>query len=90
MVIMANLPYFVDIFDSRIIRRMICESMLSTKMQKLLQHCCLGEPDCLAGIMLLFNKLAHNMQARPWSLVSILVLLHGNELVVFVSNFYIQ
>ena len=26
-----------DIFDSRIIRRMICGSMLSTKMQKLLQ-----------------------------------------------------
>ena len=64
------------IFDSRIIRRMIRESMLSTKMQKLLQHCCLGEPDCLAGIMLLFNKLAHNMQARPWSLVLILALLH--------------
>ena len=37
------------IFDSRIICRMICESMLSTKMQKVLQHCCLGEPDCLAG-----------------------------------------
>ena len=42
------------IFDSRIICRMICESMLSTKMQKLLQCCCLGEPDCLTGIMLLF------------------------------------
>ena len=42
------------LFDSRIIRRMICESMLSTKIQKLLKHCCLGEPDCLAGIMLPF------------------------------------
>ena len=60
----------VAVFDSRIIRRIICESILSTKMQKLL-HC--TEPDCLAGIMLLFlNKLTHNMQARPWSLVSIL------------------
>ena len=37
------------------------------------------------------NKLTCNTQARPWSLVSILALLHDvyNKLVVFVSNFYI-
>ena len=40
--------------------------------------------------MLLFNKLAHNMQARPWSLVSIPALLYDNKLVVFASNFYVQ
>ena len=61
------------VFDSRIIRRMICESMLSTNAEITPMHCCLGEPDCLACIMLSSNRLAHNMQARPWSLVSILV-----------------
>ena len=40
------------LFDSRIIRRMICESMLSTNAEITPMHCCLGEPDCLAGIML--------------------------------------
>ena len=38
--------------------------------------------------MLLFNKLAHNMQVRPWSLVSIPALLYDNKLVVFASNYY--
>ena len=61
------------ICDSRIIRRMICESMLSTNAEITPMHCCLGEPGCLAGIMLFSNRLAHNMQARPWSLISILV-----------------
>ena len=35
-------------------------------------------------------RLAHNMQARPWSLVSVLALLQYNKLVVFVSNLYVQ
>ena len=43
------------VFDSRIIRRMMCESMLSTNAEVAPMHCCLGEPDCLACIMLLFQ-----------------------------------
>ena len=75
-----------QLFDSRIIRRMICESMLSTKMQRLLQRCCLGEPDCLAGIMLFFNKLAHNMQVRP--VVSCFNSLMYDKLVVWQLRWY--
>ena len=43
------------IFDSWIIRRMVCESMLSTNAEIAPMHCCHGEPDCLASIMLLFQ-----------------------------------
>ena len=70
------------VFDSRIIRRMICESMLSTKMQKLLQcTVALVNQTVLRALCSFFKQtgtpgLAHNMQARPWSLVSILALLH--------------
>ena len=48
-----------DLFDSRIIRRMMCESMLSTNAEITPMHCCLGEPDCLAGIILLFKTNWH-------------------------------
>ena len=63
-------------FNSWIIRRMICESMLSTKMQKLRQcTAALVNQTALRALCFLFlNKLTHNMQARPWSLVSILAL----------------
>ena len=44
----------------------------------------------LRALCFYFNKLAHNMQARPWALVSILALLHDNKLIVSVSNFYVQ
>ena len=47
--------YSFAIFDSPIIRRMMCESMPSTNAEIAPMHCCLGEPDCLAGIMLLFQ-----------------------------------
>ena len=47
-------PMFV-LFDSRIIRRMMCESTLSTNAEIAPMHCCRGEPGCLAGIMLLFQ-----------------------------------
>ena len=82
--------------DSRIIRRMICESMLSTKMQKLLQcTSALVNQTALRALCFFFKQTrAHNMQVRPWSLVSILALLYDvyiyNKLVVFVSNFYVQ
>ena len=55
-------------------------------------YCCLGEPDCLAGIMLLFKTDWQITCRHGRGLVSILVLLHDvyNKLVVFVSNFYVQ
>ena len=64
----------MDLFDSRIIRRMMCESMLSTNAEIAPMHCCLGEPDCLAGIMLLFQT--------DWAVVSvsILALLYKSQL----------
>ena len=44
---------------------MMCESMLSTNAGIAPMHCCLGEPDCLAGIMLLFQTdWVHNMRAQ--------------------------
>ena len=46
---------FTFIFDSQIICKMMCESMLSTNAEIAPMHCCLGEPDCLVGIMLLFQ-----------------------------------
>ena len=35
---------------------MMFESMLSTNVEIAPMHCCLGEPDCLVGIMLLFQR----------------------------------
>ena len=65
------------ISDSRIIRRIICESMLSTKMQKLLQcTVALVNSAALRALCFFLNKLAHNTQGRPWPLVSILALPH--------------
>ena len=62
------------ISDSRIIHRMMCESMSSTNAEIAPMHCCLGEPDCLVGLMLLFRQTgAHNMQARPLSLFQFLL-----------------
>ena len=52
-------PIAFLLFDSRIIRRMTCESMLSTNAEITPMHCCLGEPDCLAGIILLFKTNWH-------------------------------
>ena len=46
-------------FDSRIIRRMMCESVVSTNAKIAPMHCCLGEPDCLAGVMFLFHTNWH-------------------------------
>ena len=48
-----------NIFDSRIVHRMMCESMLSRNAEIPPMHCCLGEPDCLVGIMLLFQTNWH-------------------------------
>ena len=65
------------VFHSRIIRRMMCESMLSTNAEITPMHCCLCEPDCLAGIILLFKTnwhltcrdvrgLSFNSCSPPW------------------------
>ena len=77
------------IFDSRIIRMMICES---TKMQKLLQcTVALVNQTALQALCFFFKQtvtpgLAHNIQAWPWSLVSILALLHDQMYLISMSS----
>ena len=86
--------YWYPVFDSRIIHRMICESMLFTKMEKLPQcTVVLVNQTALWALCFFFNKVAHNLQA--WPVVSCFnscSRLHDiyNKLVVFVSNFYVQ
>ena len=43
------------IFDSWIIRRMMCDSMLLTNAEIAPMHCWLSEPDCLSGIIMLLD-----------------------------------
>ena len=77
MTLKIKTAYF-SIFDSRIIRRMICESMLSTNAEIASMHCCLGEPDCFADIMLLFQTDWGTQHAGTAVVsVSILALLHA-------------
>ena len=76
--------------DSRIIRRMMCESMLSTNAEIAPMHCCLGEPDCLAGIMFLFQT-DWGTQHAGTAVVSVSILaLLNKKLVVFASNFHVK
>ena len=89
---------FRSVFDSWIIRRMMRESMVSRNAELLQCTVALVNQTALRALCFFSNKLAHKMQARPWSLVSILALLHSmhacicmhNKLVVLVSNFYVQ
>ena len=70
--ILSILRRALDVFDSRIIR----ESM-TAKMQKLLQcTVVLVKQTALRALCFFFKQTARNMQARPWSLVSILALLY--------------
>ena len=50
-----SFQWVLSIFGSRIIRRMMCESTLLTNAEIAPMRCCLGEPDCLAGITMLLD-----------------------------------
>ena len=62
--------------DSRIIRKKVCESMLSTNAEVAPITVAVVNQTALQALCFFSsNKLAHHTQARPWSLVSILGLL---------------
>ena len=74
-----NGKYGCGVFDSRIIRRMMGESMLSTNAEIAPITVAVVNQTALRALCFPFKQtgtsgLAHNMQARPWSLVSILAL----------------
>ena len=65
-------------FCLRDISRMMCKSMLSTNAEIAPMHCCLGEPDCFARIMLLFQTdLGRQHACTAVVSVSVLALLHA-------------
>ena len=74
----------LSFLNSPIIRRMMCESMLSTNAEIAPTHCCLGEPACLVGIMLLFQTDWGTQHAGTAVVsVSILALLYKSCCVCF-------
>ena len=81
------------IFDSRIICRMMCKSMSSTNAEIAPVHYCLGEPDCLASIMLLFQT-DWGTQHVGTAVVSVSILavlqvcisMHKNQLCLFLIS----
>ena len=62
----------LTIFYSRIIRRMMCESMLSTNAEIAPITVAVVNQAALRALRFFSNRLAPNMQVRPWSLVSVL------------------
>ena len=79
--LILNFFTHVTIFDSRIIRRMMCESMLSTNAEIAPITVAVVNQTALQALCFFLKQtgtpeLVHNMQARPLSLVSILALLH--------------
>ena len=80
------------IFDSRIIPQNDVWVYAVNKCRSCSNHCCLGESDCLAGIiMLLFQKDRHITCRHSHGLLfQFLLFSMCNKLAVFVSNFHVQ